>query len=194
MFLGRDYGNTQDYSEETARRIDEEVAIIMKEAHDRAYEILSSRRDQMNLMATVLLERETVEGEACEALLDNRWDEYLEREDDIIAAKEREEAEARAKDEANMAQLADPDWKEEPVEPGDQDPKGPFRKPAEGARTDDAPTQAQVDAEIEREDVMDSSAAAPAPKGEDPYADPYGTARGDGAADDDATKDDVEKR
>ncbi len=93
-----------------------------------------------------------------------------------------------------MAQLADPDWKEEPVEPGDQDPNGPFRKPAEDARTDDALTQAQVDAEIEREDVMDSSAAAPAPRGEDPYADPYGTARGDGAADDDATKDDAEKR
>ena len=33
VFLGRDYGNTQDYSEETARRIDEEVARIMREAH-----------------------------------------------------------------------------------------------------------------------------------------------------------------
>lgn len=88
VFLGRDYGNTQDYSEETARRIDEEVAKIMKEAHDRAHAILSSHADQMDLMASVLLERETVEGEACEALLDNKWDEYLAREDDIIAAKE----------------------------------------------------------------------------------------------------------
>ena len=106
VFLGRDYGNTQDYSEETARRIDDEVARIMKEAHDRAYEILSSHRDQMDLMASVLLERETVDGEACQALLDNRWSEYLEREDDIIAAKQREEAEARARD----AKLADPNW------------------------------------------------------------------------------------
>ena len=182
VFLGRDYGNTQDYSDETARAIDMEVSKIMKEAHDRAYEILSSRRDQMDLMAAVLLERETVEGEACEALLENRWDEYLEREDDIIAAKEREEAEARAKDEANMAQLADPNWRGEPVEPGDQDPNGPFRPAAEDARTDDVPTQAQVDAEIVREDVMDASAAAPAPKGEDPYADPYGTAGAKGDA------------
>ena len=39
-------------------------------------------------MAKVLLERETGEGEACEALLDNKWDEYLAREDDIIAAKD----------------------------------------------------------------------------------------------------------
>ncbi len=170
VFLGRDYGNTQDYSEETARRIDEEVARIMKEAHDRAYEILASHAEQMHLMASVLLERETVEGEACEALLDNRWDDYLAHEGDIIAAKEREEAEARARDAANQERLADPNWRDEPVEPGDQDPKGPYRPAATGALTEDDPAQAQVDAEIVREDVMDSTPAAPAPSGEDPYA------------------------
>lgn len=80
VFLGRDYGNTQDYSDDTARRIDDEVARIMKEAHDRAVEILSSKRDQMDLMATVLLERETIDGDACQALLNNRWAEYLQEE------------------------------------------------------------------------------------------------------------------
>lgn len=127
VFLGRDYGNTQDYSEETARRIDDEVARIMKEAHDRAYDILVSHREQMDLMANVLLERETVEGEACLALLDNTWDEYLKHEDEIIAKKEAEERAARERDE----KLADPNWKEEPIEPGDQDPNPPFRAPAE---------------------------------------------------------------
>ncbi len=164
VFLGRDYGNTQDYSEETARRIDEEVARIMKEAHDRAAEVLNDRADQMHLMASVLLERETVEGEACQALLENRWDDYLLHEDEIIAAKEREEAEARARDAEQAKQLgdgtegageggdggaaggesgdggdvgdgdddgehlADPNWREERVAPGDQDAKGPYRK------------------------------------------------------------------
>ncbi len=99
VFLGRDYGNTQDYSDETAKRIDDEVARIMREAHDRAYEILSSHPEQMQLMADILLERETVEGDACQALLDNKWNEYLEIEYEIIARKEREEAEARARDE-----------------------------------------------------------------------------------------------
>ena len=108
VFLGRDYGNTQDYSDETAKRIDDEVARIMREAHDRAYEILSSHPEQMKLMASVLLERETVEGEACEALLENKWDEYLAHEDEIIARKEAEEAAARARDE----KLADPNWRE----------------------------------------------------------------------------------
>ena len=80
VFLGRDYADHQDYSEETARRIDVEVQRIMREAHRRAEEILEARRDQLDLMAKVLLERETVEGEAVEALLDNEWDSYLERE------------------------------------------------------------------------------------------------------------------
>ena len=80
VFLGRDYGNTQDYSEETARRIDDEVARIMKQAHDTAYEILEARREQMDLMASVLMERETVDGDECQALLDNRWDEWLAHE------------------------------------------------------------------------------------------------------------------
>ena len=105
VFLGRDYGNTQDYSEETAKRIDDEVARIMKEAHDRAHEILTTHREQMDLMASVLLERETVEGEACEALLDNRWDDYLKHEDEINARKEAEEQAARERD----AKLADPE-------------------------------------------------------------------------------------
>ena len=88
VFLGRDYANHQDYSEETAQIIDEEVQRIIKEAHDRAVQILTERSDQLDLMANVLLERETVEGEALQALLDNDWDSYLEREDDILAAKE----------------------------------------------------------------------------------------------------------
>jgi cell division protease FtsH len=41
----------------------------------------------MDLMASVLLERETIDGDACQALLNNRWDEYLQ--------KEKEEAEAK---------------------------------------------------------------------------------------------------
>ena len=80
VFLGRDFGSTPDYSQETANTIDEEVARLMTTAHDTAYSILSENRDQLELMAQVLLERETVEGRAVEALLDNTWDEYVEWE------------------------------------------------------------------------------------------------------------------
>lgn len=77
VFLGRDYADHQDYSAETAKRIDDEVERIMREAHVRARRVLEEYRDRMVTMATVLLARETVEGAAVNALLDGAWDEYL---------------------------------------------------------------------------------------------------------------------
>ena len=120
VFLGRDYADHQDYSEETARRIDAEVQRIMREAHARAEEILAARRDQLDLMAKVLLERETVEGDAVVALLDNEWDAYLEREGDIVAAKEaRNSAAANGADpavvEAERARRAKPRQSDEEI-------------------------------------------------------------------------------
>ena len=86
VFLGRDYANHQDYSAETAKRIDDEVERIMRTGHARAREALDARRDQMDTMARVLLERETVEGAAVDALLGDRWDEYVATEKNDGAA------------------------------------------------------------------------------------------------------------
>ena len=77
VFLGRDYAQKNDYSAETAKRIDDEIERIMREGHDRAREVLSARGDQMRTMAEVLLDRETVEGPAVDALLDGTWDQYV---------------------------------------------------------------------------------------------------------------------
>ena len=76
VFLGRDLADHQDYSAETAKRIDDEVEHVMREAHRRAREVLEARRDQMDQMAAVLLARETVEGPELDALLDGTWSEY----------------------------------------------------------------------------------------------------------------------
>ncbi|ACV21273.1 ATP-dependent zinc metalloprotease FtsH [Slackia heliotrinireducens] len=108
VFLGRDYGNTQDYSPETAQRIDEEVARLMKEAHDTAYEILSARQEQMHTMAKVLLERETVDGEECQALLNNTWDEFLAKKQAEAAAKAADQAEQPQVEAEPVAQVATP--------------------------------------------------------------------------------------
>ena len=77
VFLGRDYAQKNDYSAETAKRIDDEIERIMREGHDRAREVLSARGGQMHTMAEVLLDRETVEGPAVNALLDGTWDQYV---------------------------------------------------------------------------------------------------------------------
>ena len=91
VFLGRDYADHQDYSAETAKRIDDEVERIMREAHVRARRVLEEYRDRMVTMATVLLARETVEGAAVNALLDGTWDEYLKEHPE--EAKEEQVAE-----------------------------------------------------------------------------------------------------
>ena len=87
VFLGRDYADKQDYSAETAKRIDDEVERIMREGHERAREVLMARADQMELMAEVLLERETVEGDAVKALLDGEWESYVAAHPEESAAK-----------------------------------------------------------------------------------------------------------
>ena len=102
----------------------------MKDAHDRAYEILASHREQMDLMANVLLERETVEGEACLALLDNTWTSTSSTRTRSSRPRRPRRPPRAPTDE----HLADPNWKEEPVEPGDQDPNPPYREPAGGRR------------------------------------------------------------
>lgn len=95
VFLGRDYANHQDYSAETAKRIDDEVERIMREAHKRAKDVLEKYRDRMDTMASVLLERETVEGEVVDALLDGKWDEYvtLHPDEQISSTKTRTDTE-----------------------------------------------------------------------------------------------------
>ena len=100
VFLGRDFSEHQDYSQETARRIDAEVSRIINEAHERARAILSERADQMKLMAKVLLERETVDGKAAQALLDNKWEDYLAHEAEDAQAVAQADAEADARDAA----------------------------------------------------------------------------------------------
>ena len=76
VFLGRDYADKQNYSAETSKRIDDEVERILRKAHEKARNMLDARRRQMDTMAQVLLARETVEGDAVQALLDDKWDEY----------------------------------------------------------------------------------------------------------------------
>jgi cell division protease FtsH len=80
VFLGRDWAANADYSPETALEIDKEIRRFIDDAYQKAHTILSERREQLDLMADVLVERETVDKLQLEALLENRWDEYLEKE------------------------------------------------------------------------------------------------------------------
>ena len=62
VFLGEDLIHTRDYSDETARVIDEEVERILREQEERCRETLRQHRKGLDLVARALLEHETIDG------------------------------------------------------------------------------------------------------------------------------------
>jgi cell division protease FtsH len=69
IFLGRDITRQRQYSDQTAREIDEEVFAIIKKAQDRTRELISTHRDVLDAMAKMLLEKETITSVEIDALL-----------------------------------------------------------------------------------------------------------------------------
>lgn len=69
VFLGKDYGHVNNYSENTSARIDAEVEKIMREAYNRTVEILKEHYDKLELVANTLLEKEKISGEEFENLM-----------------------------------------------------------------------------------------------------------------------------
>jgi cell division protease FtsH len=63
IFLGRDFGRTQDYSEATANEIDSEVKKIVNKAYERARQIIEENQKAMHRLARTLLEKEVLDGE-----------------------------------------------------------------------------------------------------------------------------------
>ena len=61
VFLGRDWGSTPDYSDAVAFEIDQEVMLLIDEAHDVALDILTQNRVKLDALADLLLEKETLD-------------------------------------------------------------------------------------------------------------------------------------
>ena len=68
VFLGRDFAQSKNYSEETAGIIDEETKKIIDTAYNRAVQILSDNIDKLHAVAKVLLEKEKIDSEEFEAI------------------------------------------------------------------------------------------------------------------------------
>ena len=74
-FLGREFSAEPDYSDEIAREIDDEIRRIVEEAHQTAKDILVERREQLDRISKILLERETIDAEAFAKLLEGATEE-----------------------------------------------------------------------------------------------------------------------
>jgi cell division protease FtsH len=70
MFLGRDIAAERDFSEETAATIDEEVGILVADAYRRAKQLLIDNRHILDKIAHDLVERETVDAEELQHILE----------------------------------------------------------------------------------------------------------------------------
>ena len=69
IFLGRDISEARDYSEEVAYAIDQEVKAIIDSCYAKAKEILSGKRELLDNISAVLLERETLDGQEFDILM-----------------------------------------------------------------------------------------------------------------------------
>jgi cell division protease FtsH len=69
VFLGRDIMEERNYSEETARQIDEEVRKIVDDAYVKAKEMLKQHLDKVKLLSDTLLTKEVLNGEEVKTLL-----------------------------------------------------------------------------------------------------------------------------
>ncbi|MFB6276606.1 MAG: ATP-dependent zinc metalloprotease FtsH3 [Halothece sp.] len=68
-FMGRDIASERDYSDETAAAIDEEVRNLVEQAYSRCKDVLESNRHILDELAQALIERETVDAEELQRML-----------------------------------------------------------------------------------------------------------------------------
>lgn len=69
VFLGREIQQHRDYSEQTARQIDDSVRVIVENAYNHAEELLQANLDKLHLLATALLEHEILDSEEIDLIL-----------------------------------------------------------------------------------------------------------------------------
>ena len=72
IFLGREIQSHRDYSEATARMIDEEVVRIVRKSQSTANQILKQNMGQLHNLAKALLEHETIDGEEVVAVMEGK--------------------------------------------------------------------------------------------------------------------------
>ncbi|MBE6690908.1 MAG: ATP-dependent zinc metalloprotease FtsH [Ruminococcaceae bacterium] len=103
VFLGRDFTNNKDYSEEVAAKIDAEIKALLDEGYAKAKEVLESHRERLDFIAAYLLQHEIMDGDQFKAAMDNNA--TAEELDAIVAEKkersrrENEERERRRREE-----------------------------------------------------------------------------------------------
>ena len=182
VFLGKDFSTRQNYSEETASEIDEEVKNIVEACFEEAKAILTEHIDKLHTVAEALLEIETIDGEQFELLYSGKMtarelaEDVLAKEDErrvknaaeaeeaARILREQEEREAREAEEALNNMLlekeSEKNWVTEDEEDDDMPSEEELAKYDEDYFADD-------DDEVEEEEVSEQAkgnGSKPAPE------------------------------
>ena len=105
VFLGRDFSSSQDYSDDTASKIDSEIHNIIDEAYTLAKKLLNDNIDKLHFVAQFLIKNEIMDGEQFAAAMNgNPTLEELEEMSEAKKRKSREENEQRRIREAKEAE------------------------------------------------------------------------------------------
>ena len=112
VFLGKELSRAQNYSEETARKIDSSIKEIIDQQYERAKQILSDHIDALHSAANALLEYETIEGKHIHEILDHG--KIISEINNSTDTKHDESKE----EEANESTPEFSEKKQDPLEPG----------------------------------------------------------------------------
>ena len=146
IFLGRDFSSTQDYSDETAAKIDSEIRRIINEAYETAKTILTEHADKLKFVAEYLVSHEIIDENQFRFAMENDSPsvEDLERiaEEKKNRSKKANEEEAerlarkKAREEAEKAAAEAGDAGESGDSGEAAEPSGQKTPDAEGASED----------------------------------------------------------
>ena len=104
VFLGRDFSSSQDYSDETAAKIDNEIHNIISGAYELAKKLLAEHRDKLDFIAEYLVKNELMDGDQFKAVMENDAP-TIEQIEEIVAEKKRKSAEANLAEKERLAAI-----------------------------------------------------------------------------------------
>ena len=87
VFLGKDYGHVNNYSEATSARIDEQIEKMMRKAYSQTESILKTHYDKLELVAETLIKNEKISGDQFTQLMENGFiaDEKVSENEEVKA-------------------------------------------------------------------------------------------------------------
>lgn len=107
MYLGGGQSQAKAYSDETAKTIDEEVKSLVQMAHQRATELMHQYKEQVELMAQMLIEFETLDAQDVRDIMDLKFDRSKKEKkirEDLGSSKTEENQDVK---EASSSDIAD---------------------------------------------------------------------------------------